>query len=411
MTETLPASVWRSRDFRLVFAAGTINDIGDWMLMLALPFYVYAETGSGRDTTLVFLIELLVGITCGAFGGSLVDRWNLRRTIIATNLLQAATLLPLFVVNEDRIWIVFIVAGLQSLLQQVNNPASWALVPRVVREDQLVHAGAAFSAGGSIARLVGAPLGGILIAEGGLDVVVAVDAATFLTIAFAMLFLRTATDPVAHPLDDLSDASDNGVLAGWRAIRTRPILIGYLVAQSLAQIAFAMFSLVFIKFVIVKLDGGGTEIGLIRGCAAFGGLIASLLITRVAKRANPAYLMLWGYFSFAIVGWAFINATYFTTVLGVFLVLFALSGFPNAMSQIGANATAQRWCPPEIRGRLAGVTSATGNVGAIVGTIAAGVLIDRVSVITLFNAQTMMFFLAGVVTLLLIVRRLPQDPS
>ncbi len=161
----------------------------------------------------------------------------------------------------------------------------------------------------------------------------------------------------------------------------------------------------FIKFVIEKLDGGGTEIGVIRGCAAFGGLVASVLITRAAKRVNPAYLMMWGYFSFAFVGWLFINATFVTTALGVYLVLFALTGFPNATSQIGATATAQRWCPPEIRGRLSGVLSVTGAIGAAIGTIVAGALIDHVDVILLFNGQTTVFFLAGVVALLLVVRR------
>ena len=405
-------SVWRSRDFKLVMAAGTINDIGDWMLSLALPFYVFTETGSGRATALVFLIELLVGVAFGPFGGALVDRWNLRRVIVATNVLQAVTLLPLLWVNEHRIWIVFVVAACQTLLQQLNNPASWALVPRVVTEDQLVQANAAFSAGGSIARLVGAPLGGIAIATSGLDTVVAVDAATFLTIALAMSFLRAQTDPIPNSVTtDLSDVDESGVLAGWRVIRTRPVLVGYLVVQSLAQLAFAMFPLVFIKFVIVKLDGGGAEIGVIRGCAAFGGLVASVLITRAAKRANPAYLMMWGYLTFAIVGWLFINATFVTTALGVYLVLFALTGFPNATSQIGAQATAQRWCPPEIRGRLSGVAGATGAVGAAIGTIVAGALVDHVNVLVLFNVQTTMFFLAGVATLLLVVRRLPTSPA
>jgi len=105
----------------------------------------------------------------------------------------------------------------------------------VVTEDQLVQASAAFSAGGSIARLVGAPLGGIAIATGGLDTVVAVDAATFLTIAFAMLFLRAPTDPIPKPVtDDPHEVDESGVLAVWRMIRTRPVLVGYLVAQSLA---------------------------------------------------------------------------------------------------------------------------------------------------------------------------------
>lgn len=390
---------------------GVVNDIGDWMLSLALPVYVFTETGSGRSTALVFLIELIVGVTCGPFGGTLADRWNLRRTIIGTNVLQALTLLPLLAVTHDRVWIVFVVAAAQALLQQVNNPASWALVPRVVTEDQLVQANAAFSAGGSIARLVGAPLGGIMIATGGLNTVVAVDSATFLSIAVVMVFLQAPTAPIAKSPEAGSEADESGVVAGWRVIRTRPVLVGYLVAQSLAQLAFAMFPLVFIKFVIVKLNGGGTEIGVIRGCAAFGGLVASVLITRAAKRANPAYLMMWGYFSFALVGWTFINATFVTTALGVYLVLFALTGLPNATSQIGANATAQKYCPPELRGRLSGVMSATGAIGAGIGTIVAGALVDHVNIIALFNGQTTMFFLAGVATLFLIVRRLEPESA
>ena len=117
--------------------------------------------------------------------------------------------------------------------------------------------------------------------------------------------------------------------------------------------------------------------------------------------------MMWGYFSFALVGWAFINATFVTKALGVYLVLFALSGLPNATSQIGATATAQRWCPPAIRGRLSGVLSATGAIGAAIGTIVAGALVDHINVIVLFNLQTTMFFLCGLATLFLIVRRLP----
>ena len=73
---------------------GLVNDIGDWMLSLALPIYVFTETGSGRDTAAVFLIELVVGVAFGPYGGALADRWDLRRTIIATNLLRAVTLLP-----------------------------------------------------------------------------------------------------------------------------------------------------------------------------------------------------------------------------------------------------------------------------------------------------------------------------
>lgn len=399
---TVP-SVWRNRDFRLVLGGSLVNDIGDWMLSLALPVYVFTETGSGRDTAAVLLIELIVGVVCGPYGGALADRWDLRRSIVGTNVLQAISLLPLLAVTPNRIWPVFVVAALQALLQQVNNPASFALVPRVVSETQLVQANAASASGSSIARLVGAPLGGIAVGIGGLDTVVIVDSLTFMAVAAATLFVRTSTAPVSA--ETASADADAGVVAGWRAIRRRPPLVGYLVAQSLARVAFAMFPVLFITFVVVELHGGGAEIGIIRGCAAFGGLAASVLVARVAKSVNPITMMLWGYVSFSAVAALFVNAVFVTEAIGVYLALFALSGLPNATSQIGASATAQRCCPAELRGRLAGVMSASGAIGAAVGTVSAGLLVDHVDVIPLFNAQALVYLAAGVATWLLIARR------
>ena len=82
----------------------------------------------------------MIGIVFGPYGGSLADRWDLRRTIIATNVAQAAGMLPLLAVTHDRIWPAFVVAAIQGLLAQINNPASFAIVTRIVPADQLVTA-------------------------------------------------------------------------------------------------------------------------------------------------------------------------------------------------------------------------------------------------------------------------------
>jgi len=86
-----------------------------------------------------------------------------------------------------------VVAAVQAVLQQVNDPASFALVPRVVEESQLVQANAANSTASSLARLVGAPLGGIAVGLGGLTTVVVIDAVSFVAVAGATMFVRTPT--------------------------------------------------------------------------------------------------------------------------------------------------------------------------------------------------------------------------
>lgn len=399
-------SVWRNRDFRLVAAGAFVNNSGDWLLAVALPSYIYLETGSGRSTAAIVIIELLVAIAWGPYAGSLVDRWDLRRTVVATNLLQAACLAPLLAVTPHRVWPAFMVAALQGFLRELNDPASFAMVPRIVPEEQLNAANSVNAASGSLSRLVGSPLGGIAVAFGGLPTVVIADGATFLVVAFATWFVRTPTPSLQQVVDET--AVDAGVRAGWRVIRTHPALVGYIVVQMLARWTFAMFPVLFIAFVVDVLRGDEATVGLIRGMAAFGGLVASYAIGKRARHVNPTWLMMWGYTTLGLVAFTFVNTSNVTTALWVFFALFALSGLPNTMSQIGAAGAAQRLCPPELLGRFQGLLSATGSVGAVGGSLLVAALLSGGNVRLLLNVQSGLYTLCGVATLLLVIRRVPK---
>ncbi|MEQ1700028.1 MAG: MFS transporter, partial [Ilumatobacteraceae bacterium] len=398
--------VWRNRDFRLVAVGAFVNNSGDWLLAIALPSYIYLETGSGRSAAAIVIIELVVSIAWGPYAGSLVDRWDLRRTVVATNVLQAASLAPLLAVTPHRVWPAFVVAVLQGFLIELNDPASFAMVPRIVPEEQLNAANAVNAASGSLSRLVGSPLGGLAVATGGLPAVVIADGATFLVVAVATWFVRTPTPSLRAAESEA--AADVGVRSGWRVIRTHPALVGYIVVQMMARWTFAMFPVLFIVFVADVLRGDEATVGFIRGMAAFGGLVASYAVGKRARRVDPTWLMMWGYTTLGLVAFTFVNISNVTTALWVFFVLFALSGLPNTMSQIGVAGAAQRLCPPELLGRFQGLLSATGSVGAIGGSLLIGVALTGGNVRLLLNLQAGLYTACGVATLLLVIRRLPQ---
>ena len=222
---TTSVSPWRERDFRLVWAGGFINNAGDWLLLVALPVFVFVETGSGSATAILFVVELLAALVLGPVGGSLVDRWDLKRTLIVTNVLQAVTLLPLLMVNADRIWPAYVVVAAQAMLTQINDPASLALLPRVVSSDQLTVANAANSTSASLARSIGSPLGGLAVGLGGIGTVVAVDAASFVLVAVAMTFVHADTRSVTVD-EHGGEPVDVGVVAGLKAIQRHPSLFG-----------------------------------------------------------------------------------------------------------------------------------------------------------------------------------------
>lgn len=191
------SGLWRNRDFRIAWSAVLVNDAGDWVLAVALPVFVFVETGSGGATAILFLLQFIAGALIGPIGGSLVDRWNLRRVLTWTNLAQAVALMPLLAVTGDRIWPAYVVMGLQSTLAQLNNPANVSLLPRVVQSDQIAGANAALAAAASIARLGGAALGGVLVAWQGLGPIILVDALSFVAVAIAIRFIQSDTSAAA----------------------------------------------------------------------------------------------------------------------------------------------------------------------------------------------------------------------
>jgi MFS family permease len=381
-------SPWRNRDLMLVLVGGTVNNVGDWMLAVALPVYVYVETGSGLATAAVFLVELLVGVGLGPIGGSLADRWNLRATLVVTNALQALALLPLLAVTSSRLWPAFVVVALQTLIQQVNDPASFAVVPRLVADEQLVQVNAALSSGGSLARLVGAPIGGIAVATGGLGAAVVADAVTFVIGGVCAWLIRSAAVRRSSAHDDVDEETDASVRAGLRLVRASSQLGAMLGVQAVVHLAFGAFNVVFIAFVADYLDGGGTEVGVIRGSAAFGGIVSGLVIARFARRWDAALVMVGGYALFFVIGLGFVNAPTFTTTLWIYVLLFGLTGFPNVTSQVGTSATLQQLAPREALGRLAGLSGAVAALGSGIGSIGSGALLELTTARVLFNAQT-----------------------
>jgi MFS family permease len=181
----------RRRDFRLLWAGGLISETGDWFLLVGLPVWVLELTGSSLVTSTVFLVGLLPSLVVGPLAGVLVDRWDRRRTLVAVSLAQAAFLLPLLTVNgRDRLWVVYLVMAVEAALAQLNDPARSALVPTLVARHDLVGANALIALNGNLARLVGSPLGGVLVEVAGLPGLVVGDAASFLLGAALLALVR-----------------------------------------------------------------------------------------------------------------------------------------------------------------------------------------------------------------------------
>src|SRR6185436_4822693 len=124
--------VLRQRNFALLWFAGLISMIGDWMLFIALPIHTYRLTHSSLATGIMFIAGTVPRIFIGSVAGVFVDRWDRRQTMVVADLSRVfLLLLLLFVLSSESLWIVYVVAFLQATISQFFGPAENALLPQL----------------------------------------------------------------------------------------------------------------------------------------------------------------------------------------------------------------------------------------------------------------------------------------
>ena len=178
----------RQRDFALLWFGGLISIMGDWVLGVALPFFVYQVSGSTIATAVMVAMELLPRLLFGSVAGVFVDRWDRRKVMVITSISQGLVILPLFLVHSgESLWIVYGVTFIQVTLAMFFGPAENALLPLLVPEDKLIQANSLNAMNNNFARLIGPPLGGGILALWGLTGVVLVDSITFVIAGLMIL--------------------------------------------------------------------------------------------------------------------------------------------------------------------------------------------------------------------------------
>ena len=394
----------RRRNFGLLWFGGLISMTGDWVLFAALPLFVYTATGSTAATAALVAVRIVPRVAFGSLAGVLVDRWDRRRTLVATNLVHAATLLPLTLVRSDEwLWLLYAVAFVQSSLAQLVVPAEGALLPSLVERERLVAANALNALNNNLARLVGPALGGVVIEFAGLGAVVALDAASFAVAALLIAFIRLERSRSSEASDAV-EAATGALAAFWRdwlaglrlIARTRlaAILVGFTAVTAVGEGAF---STLIVPFVTDVLESDGAGFGALLSAQAVGGLVGAPIVARLGGRVSAERLLVLGAIGLGAIDLAIFLYPLFLPAIALALALMVVVGIPVAALAAGAATLTQTAVEDRFLGRLFGALGTTGAVMMLLGTGTAGLLGDRVGIVQLLVIQSAAYLVAGVV--------------
>jgi MFS family permease len=407
------SSLLRRRNFALLWLGGLLSFTGDWVLFTGLPLVVFDLTGSTLSTAGVFAAAMVPRILWGSLAGVLVDRWDRRKTLVATNLVQAVALLPLLLVDsEEQLWIVYAVAFVQASLEELATPAEGALLPRLVSEEDLVAANALNSLNNNLARLVGPVVAGFTVVAAGLGGIALLDTVSFL--CAAGLIGAIAVDGRAGPAaqGDVSEAV-TGFWRQWREgirlFRRTRVATVVLTVAALTGLGEGVLIAIFVPFVVNTLEGGEVGYGLVLSSQAVGGLLGGVLIARFARSASPARLLGVGAIAIGLID--VLIFTYPLVIPGITLalVLFVIVGLPVAAYSAGLGTLRQTAVEDAFRGRLIGAYGATLALSILIGTLVGGALGEVLDLLPLLLVQSAVYTLAGVVVLVSLTRGKPAS--
>jgi Na+/melibiose symporter-like transporter len=394
----------RQRDYRLMLSAGLISLIGDWLLRTGLAFQVYVLTGSTLASGGLLLASFLPAVVLGSLAGVFVDRWNQRTTMIVTNVLNAMVLLPLIAVHDkSSIWIVYGVVLAQSCLQQFFQPAEQSLVPVLVNSEQLVTANALNGQIRDLARLIGAALGGVLAAAGGLTLLAIGDAATFLIAVVLVARMRHRQVRPEVSAEQTAGGAIRRLKEEWteglRLCVAGPAIRLFFIFCMVTGVGEGIMSTLFAPFVSAEIGGDGQVYGLIVSSQAVGGIVGGLVAAAIGSRWPAARLWGIGALAFGLIDITlFLYPLASDSVIPAFVCMIVV-GLPGALTVAGMMTVFQNLTVDGTRGRIYGAVGAAESVAVLIGITAAGFLGDAVGIIPVLVFQGLGYVVGGLVVL------------
>lgn len=274
----------RNRPFVVFCGSQTISAIGDAVSLIALPLLVLDATGSVARMGLVTAAGIAGYVVAGAFGGVVVDRFDRRRLMVVTSILQALAYLAVPVVwaVAPQVWLLFVVVPVGAVLGTTFQVGYVAVLPALVSGDQLTSANGVLQSGLAAGGIGGSAVAGVLCAVLGPATAVGVDAGTFVVSALGVLAIRLPGS--TGPTDTAGSLRWADYLAGMRFLWATPVLRALTVLLSVQTFVTLGVTDLLIFHLRHDLGQSAPVVGYVLTAASAGTLVAGVCVGRLRRR-------------------------------------------------------------------------------------------------------------------------------
>lgn len=365
--------------YRLLWIARLISNLGDWFNLLASAALVQSLTNSGLAVSGLFLARFIPTFLATPFAGVIADRFSRRTIMMAADIFRFGTVLCfLFVRDPSQIWLFYVLTALQFIFSAFYTPAHSAIIANVVPEERLVAANTLDALSWSVMLSIGALLGGVATALLGVQMAFILDAATFLVSAWfvSRIHVIYANAPAAG-----EHAETGGLLAfrdGLNYLRFRPYLLVIALVKAGGALIWGAINVLEIPMSNNQfaINGSGAlTLGLVYALIGLGTGLGPVVIGRIMGD-TPSQLL-------RGIGVSFIVFTIGVLWVGLasstlaFLTAISLRGLGSGALWVFSAVLLQTFVQDRFRGRVFAFELAAFTLAESASTIYAGVSMDR----------------------------------
>ncbi len=344
--------VLKNRDFALLWSGFTISQLGDGLSWVALVWFIYELTSSPLAIGLFLLAFTAPTIIGGLAAGVLLDRFDRRKVMIWDNAIRAAAigLIPLLhALGWLQLWHLYAVGFVFGSLMMISLAGGPALVPSLVRQEELNTANALESLSWSLGDIIGRAAGGLLIGIMGAPNVLILDALTYIILIACLLLMRPANQEQLTKTEKRAGMPQPIRLRdGFQFIYKNKLIFAITIAFLIVNVGAGALGVLLPLFSDTILFAGAAGFGVLTASISFGQLVSSLIVGGLRWRfplgdsIAVTILLTGAALSLLAISFDLITASAALFLFGVFI----------APANIWAQTIRMRVIPEALRGRV-----------------------------------------------------------
>jgi MFS family permease len=360
----------QSPQFRRLWAGSTLSAVGGALTAFAIPLQIWDLTHSAFAVGALGIAQMVPTLTVGLLGGSLADRIDRRLLVLITSSCLAvvsAGLAAQAFAGLGQVWLLYLLAAVQSALASVDGPVRRTFVPSLLGAGQLTSGMALTRLSFQIMLTLGPAMAGLIAAVPalGLRACYLLDAVSF----GAALYGVGRLPAMAPQPGSGAIRTPRAVAEGVAFIRRSKELAG----AFLADLSFTIFALPTALFPAINAErfgGNPRTLGLFVTAIGVGGLLSAALSgpLKHIHRHGLAMLCTVAVSGAAFAGFALAHSLWLT------LVTLAVAGAADTVTVVFRGVIVQACTPDRLRGRVTAAEYVVGAGGGQLGNVEAGAL-------------------------------------